>query len=70
MPYERCIETWAREEGIGLIPGPGRRGAGQSEARPGTTGLAGRSDILIRICRCEKWPFSRLFYEFSIRAAI
>ena len=27
MPYERCIETWAREEGIGLTPGPGRRSA-------------------------------------------
>ena len=24
------IETWAREEGIGLIPGPGRRGTGQN----------------------------------------
>ena len=35
MPYERCIETWAREEGIGLIPGPGRRWAGQVRAEPG-----------------------------------
>ena len=23
MPYERCIETWAREEGIALTPGAG-----------------------------------------------
>ena len=43
MPYERCIETWAREEGIGLIPGPGRRGTGQNRAKPGKAGLAGRS---------------------------
>ena len=47
MPYERCIETWAREEGIGLTPGPGRRCAGQVRARPGKTGLASRSGILI-----------------------
>ena len=34
------IETWAREEGIGLIPGPGRRGTGQgrqNRAEPGMT---------------------------------
>ena len=37
MPYERCIETWAREEGIGLIPGPGRRCPGQSRASPGAS---------------------------------
>ena len=42
MPYERCIETWAREEGIGLIPGPGRRPAGQDRAKPGKAGRESR----------------------------
>ena len=35
MPYERCIETWAREGDIAWIPGPGRRHAGQNQAKPG-----------------------------------
>ena len=35
MPNSRCIGTGAREGDIGLIPGPGRRGAGQNEVEPG-----------------------------------
>ena len=57
MPYERCIETRAREEGIGLIPGPGRRPPGQDRAEPGVS--------LDRVCFIRTlWPEIELFSCF------
>ena len=57
MPYERCIETWAREEGIGLIPGPGRRCPGQIRIKPGAA--------LDRVCFIRiLWPEIELFSCF------
>ena len=41
MPYGRCIKTWARERSIALIPPHG-------SAKPGSTGLVGRSVSLLR----------------------
>ena len=60
MPYERCIETWARVEGTGLIPGPGRRSAGQVQADPDKAGHDSRSGRYYRIL-CQKLSF---FYTF------
>ena len=60
MPYERCIETWAREEGIGLIPGPGRRGTGENRAEPGKAGRGPRSQQWLG----ERWPEMELFGGF------
>ena len=56
------IETWAREEGIGLIPGPGRRCPAQSRAKPGKSGWVSRSGILIEKSLLEMKLF---FYTFS-----
>ena len=57
MPYERCIETWAREEGIGLIPGPGRRCPGQVASGRVGTGRSSRSQQWLG----ERWPEMELF---------
>ena len=65
MPYERCIETWAREEGIGLIPGPGRRGAGQVRKKPGKSGRIAGSSILIDKWLPEMQFVSILVHDFS-----
>ena len=61
MPNSRCIGTGAREGDIALIPGPGRRGTGQEEAKPGL-GL-GRANGWGRAVR--KWSFFHTFLTFN-----
>ena len=57
MPNSRCIGTGAREGDIALIPGPGRRGAGENRAAPGKAGRGPRSQQWLG----ERWPEMELF---------
>ena len=50
MPYGRCIETWARERSIALIPPDG-------PARPGRIGLTSKSIELHCDLQAEKVAF-------------
>ena len=50
MPYGRCIETWARERSIALIPPHG-------SAKPGKKKLTGRSIELYRDFLVQKVAF-------------
>ena len=65
MPYGRCIGTWAREGGIALIPGPGRRGTRQVQARPGRARRPSRSCVLHYKEMSENHGCLILFHDFS-----